>query len=59
MDYTNYTREQLIETITELKMLNKQLLLEKEQEAKLDFAWTGNLGHWYFNIKTGTVVFNP
>jgi diguanylate cyclase (GGDEF)-like protein/PAS domain S-box-containing protein len=59
VDYTNYTREQLIETITELKMLNKQLLLEKEQEAKLDFAWTGNLGHWYFNIKTGTVVFNP
>lgn len=45
--------------INELKILNKQLLLEKEQEAKLDFAWTGNLGHWYFNIKTGNVVFNP
>ncbi len=58
-NYINYTREQLIEIIDELEMLNKQLLLEKEQEAKLDFAWTGNLGHWYFNIKTGSVVFNP
>ncbi len=59
MDYSNYTREQLIDIIEELEMLNKQLLLEKEQEVKLDFAWTGNLGHWYFNIKTGNVVFNP
>jgi len=59
MDYSKYTREQLIEMIDELKMLNKELLSEKEKEAKLNFAWTGNLGHWYFNIKTGFVVFNP
>ena len=59
LDYSNYTKEQLIEIIDELMMLNKQLLLEKEQEARLDFAWTGNLGNWYFNIKTGNVVFNP
>ena len=59
MNYANYTREQLVEMIDELKMLNNQLLLEKEQEVRLDFAWTGNLGHWYFNIKTGNVVFNP
>ncbi len=59
MDYLNHTKEQLIETINELRMLVNQLLLEKEQEVKLNFAWTGNLGHWYFNIKTGNVVFNP
>ncbi len=59
LNYANYTREQLVEMIDELKMLNNQLLLEKEQEVRLDFAWTGNLGHWYFNIKTGNVVFNP
>lgn len=59
MDYSKYTREQLIEMIDELKMLNKELLSEKEKEVKLNFPWTGNLGHWYFNIKTGSVVFNP
>jgi len=59
MEYSKYTREQLIEMIDELNMLNKELLSEKEKEAKLDFAWTGNLGHWYFNIKTDSVVFNP
>lgn len=59
LDYSNHTKEQLIEMINELEMLNKQLLLEKEQEVKLDFAWTGNLGHWYFNIRSGNVVFNP
>jgi len=59
MDYSKYTREQLIEIITGLEMLNKELLAEKEQETKLDFAWSGNLGHWYWNIKTNTVVFNP
>lgn len=59
LDYSNYTKEQLIEIIDELEILNKHLLSEKEQEARLDFAWTGNLGHWYFNIKTGHAVFNP
>jgi len=59
MDYSKLTREQLIQTIEELKMLNRQLLEEKEQEIGLDFSWTGNLGHWYWNIKTNTVTFNP
>ena len=40
-------------------MLNKELLLEKEQAIKLEYAWTGNLGHWYWNIKTNEVTFNP
>lgn len=59
MDYSKCTKEELIELIDELNMLNKELLSEKENEDKLDFAWTGNLGHWYFNIKTSSVVFNP
>lgn len=59
MDYSNYTREQLIELIDELQMLNKELLNEKIQANKLEFAWSGNLGHWYLNLKTKSVVFNP
>lgn len=58
MDYSNCSKEQLIQIIEELQMLNRHLLMEKEQELGLDFAWTGNLGHWYWNIKTNTVTFN-
>lgn len=59
MRYEQYTREQLLSRIEELEMLNSELLKEKEAEARLDFAWAGNLGHWYWNIKTDSVVFNP
>lgn len=43
MDYSSYSSEQLIQRIEELEILNKLLLDEKEQEDRLDFAWTGNL----------------
>lgn len=59
MDYSKYDRGQLIEIIDELQMLNKELLNEKIQAENLEFAWTGNLGHWYLNLKTKSVVFNP
>ncbi|MGE5676722.1 MAG: diguanylate cyclase [Pseudomonadota bacterium] len=59
MKYEQYTREQLLSRIEELEMLKHELLGEKEAETKLDFAWAGNLGHWYWNIKTDSVVFNP
>lgn len=59
MDYKEKTKEQLIERIDELEILNQQLLKEKEQETKLEYDWTGNLGHWYWNIKTNNVTFNP
>ena len=59
MDYSNLSRKNLIETIEELEILNKELLKEKENETKLEFSWSGNLGHWYLNFRTGTIVFNP
>jgi len=58
MDYTKLTKEQLIRNIEEIKLLNQQLLEEKEQEIGLNFSWTGNLGHWYWNLKTNNVTFN-
>ncbi len=59
MDYTQWTRDALIGRIDELTLLSTQLLREKNQETRLDYDWTGNLGHWYWNIKTNTVTFNP
>jgi diguanylate cyclase (GGDEF)-like protein/PAS domain S-box-containing protein len=40
-------------------MLNQELLNERDQETRLEFAWSGNLGHWYWNIRANQVTFNP
>lgn len=58
MNYSNMTKEDLILRIEELELLNQQLLQEKEHEDRLDYAWTGNLGHWYWNVITNNVTFN-
>lgn len=55
----NYSIEELLVRIEELETLNRQLLDEKEQAVKLEYAWTGNLGNWYWDIKTNKVTFNP
>lgn len=59
MEYTNFSREQLLDRIKSLEMLTLEILKEKEQEIRLEYAWTGNLGHWYWEIKTNEVTFNP
>lgn len=59
MAYANLSREQLLDRMMSLEMLTRELLKEKEQETSLEYAWTGNLGHWYWNIKTNEVTFNP
>ncbi len=35
------------------------MIFEKHQETKLEYAWTGNLGQWYWDMKTNQVTFNP
>lgn len=59
MDYKEFTREQLMQRIEELELLSQELLVEKEQEIRLEYAWTGNLGHWYWNVHSNAVTFNP
>jgi len=58
MNYSDLTKEELISRIEELEILNKELLNQKSKEDKLDFSWTGNLGHWYWNVVTNHVTFN-
>lgn len=58
MDYNKLTKDELVQMIEELEMLNRELLEEKEQEVKLSYSWTGNLGQWYWNVKTNHVTFN-
>lgn len=58
MDYNSFSKEQLIQVVEEMKILNQQLLDEREQEIGLNFSWSGNLGHWYWNIVSNKVTFN-
>lgn len=65
VNYQKMNKEQLLTLIQEielenkeLKMLNQELLDQKEKESVLEFSWAGNLGHWYYNIATNHVVFN-
>ena len=51
--------EEVRELAKELYAFNKELLTEKERETRFEFAWSGNLGHWYLNFTTGRVLFNP
>ncbi|WP_027108821.1 GGDEF domain-containing protein [Lacticigenium naphthae] len=48
----------LKEKLEELTLLNKELLSEREADVNLEYSWSGNLGHWYWNVKTNSVVFN-
>ena len=59
MKYQDNSTEQLIKRIEELEALNRTFLQEKEQETRLEFAWSGNLGQWYWYIPTNSVTFNP
>lgn len=59
MKEINHSIEELQSRVEELETLNRQLLNEKEQAVKLEYAWTGNLGNWYWDIKTNRVTFNP
>ena len=59
MNHTELEYEKLLKRIEELEVLNRELLNEKDHQTKLEYAWTGNLGHWYWNVKSNTVKFNP
>lgn len=56
---TDLSRQELMEKIEAQELLINELLAEKESEVKLDYPWKGNLGHWYWNIQSNDVVFNP
>lgn len=56
---TELSREELLKKIEAQELLINELLAEKESEVKLDYPWKGNLGHWYWNIQSNDVIFNP
>lgn len=69
MDYSNKSREELLNEINSLKeriqnlevLVNEKDSVLKELEIKeenLDLSWAGNLGRWDWDVPSGTVKFN-
>ena len=58
-EYQGLSREELIERIQALERLVDEFQRERVEEQRLDYAWTGNLGHWYWSVPSNTVTFNP
>jgi len=44
--------------LEEKNRLLDQLKREQKEEETLKFSWTGNLGHWYWDVKSNRVTFN-
>jgi len=53
------SKANLLKQLEAKQRLLDQLLAEQQQDTKLEFGWSGNLGHWYWDIPTNTVTFNP
>lgn len=59
MTHYNEELEQLKEELNSLKRLNKELLDHQQKQDSLEFSWSGNLGHWFWDLKANSVTFNP
>ena len=59
MNYEKWTRQALIDHIASLEALLGQYRAEREEEEHLNYAWAGNLGHWYWDYQANKVTFNP
>ena len=58
MAYENYSKEELLRRIDYLETVIFLLQEERDQEETLDYAWTGNLGRWYWEIGSNEVICN-
>ena len=58
-EYNQYSREELIKKIESLELFKNELLRHQQEEERLEFAWTGNLGHWFWDFTENQVTFNP
>lgn len=57
-DYSQLSKEQLITKIEELQTLLDTFIEEKNSQELLDFPWIGNLGSWYWYVKTNRTICN-
>jgi PAS domain S-box-containing protein len=56
MEYESLSRDELIQELLHANALITQFFHERDDDIQL--AWTGNLGHWYWDVKKNVVRFN-
>lgn len=59
MDYSTYTRDDLIARVTELESFVRELMHQHEEEHPLHQAWGHDLSHYYWNVQRRTVLLDP
>jgi diguanylate cyclase (GGDEF)-like protein/PAS domain S-box-containing protein len=52
------SKQELIIKINELQILLDAFKEEKDNQELLNFPWVGNLGNWYWYVKSNHVLFN-
>jgi PAS domain S-box-containing protein len=57
--YNWMTVEQLLELLDSKDRLLEALKREKDEDEMLKFPWVGNLGQWFWDVKSNQVTFNP
>jgi PAS domain S-box-containing protein len=57
--YARMTFEQLLECLESRDRLLDALKREKDEDEMLNFPWVGNLGQWFWDVKSNQVTFNP
>lgn len=58
MNYENLSKEQLIKTIQSKDRFIESFMQNKEEQESLQFAWTENLGQWFWDVQKNIVKFN-
>jgi PAS domain S-box-containing protein len=58
MDYREKSKEELIELLESRDLFIESFLKEQDEGKTLRYAWTGNLGHWYWDVENNIVEFN-
>jgi diguanylate cyclase (GGDEF)-like protein/PAS domain S-box-containing protein len=56
--YESFTKQELITRLRELQSILHAIQEEKGHQDLLNFPWVGNLGNWYWYVKTNRVIFN-
>lgn len=56
--YESLSKQELIARLQELTSLLNAIREERNFQELLNFPWVGNLGNWYWYIKTNRVIFN-
>lgn len=56
--YESLSKQELITRLRELQSILTEIQEEKSHQELLNFPWVGNLGNWYWYVKTNRVIFN-